>query len=408
MITKQRQRCHEFDEDQKHAESLVRYSALLMAATVMAFVVSTLTTAGATESSFVGGVSGGQIVVESENGPVEDEVVVTIPLWRRAHEMIIIQDIRPAESTVTARPAEARSPLGIPYSPMPSIALRAYHAAADKLGEQKPSCGIEWALIAAIGRVESNHGQYGGARLGPDGVTTRPIRGIPLDGRPGVAHIADTDRGALDGDSRYDRAMGPMQFIPSTWRAVFPTGDPDNIFDAAFAAGRYLCAGGGNLRENAHRERAVFRYNHSNEYVRLVLSIAENYRTGAVAIVDPTRPPLIAQAAEPGPGPMLIAPSSTDQSAAQVTTDPTSTASATPATPPTVTSSTAISPTVTSSTVTSPTVTSSPAQSTSSQSVAPSTPPEQTSDSDAPAPSPEPSSSAPSSPQTSRSAESSP
>ncbi|MGH3862305.1 lytic transglycosylase domain-containing protein [Actinokineospora sp.] len=372
IIQQQRRRCHEFDEDEVRTETLVHYSAVLMAAAVLISVTSTLTTDRANESPTT------SIAAEAGSARVEDEVVVTVPPWR-ADSVIIIPSWRALESVLNVRPADVPDPVGTLVGGVPSIALLAYHMAADDLAEQQPSCGIDWALIAAIGRVESNHGQYGGARFGRDGVTDRPIRGIPLDGRPGVAYIADTDHGTLDGDARYDRAVGPMQFIPSTWRAVFPAGNPDNIFDAAAAAGRYLCAGGGYLRERSARERAVFRYNHSNDYVRLVLDIAEYYATGAFATVESTRPPLIAQAA--GLEPELTTPASADQGTAQVTTAPTSAVSA-PTTPPTVA------------------VSSTPALGPSDNATSPSTttPPEQTSGSDPPVSSTEPSSSVPSTP----------
>jgi membrane-bound lytic murein transglycosylase B len=184
-------------------------------------------------------------------------------------------------------------PLGIP-----GIALLAYENAASHLREAKPGCGLEWSLVAAIGRIESGHAH--GGRVDAAGRTLEPILGIALDGRPGVAAIADTDGGALDGDTRWDRAVGPMQFIPSTWPSYAADGngdgvrDPHNIFDAAVATGRLLCAGDGDLRDPVQRARAVYRYNHSDSYVATVLVWADAYQQ-RVAPVDvppgPTPPP---------------------------------------------------------------------------------------------------------------------
>jgi hypothetical protein len=186
-------------------------------------------------------------------------------------------------------------------SGIPGVALKAYQQAAARLTTSDPSCGLRWTLLAAIGRIESNHGRFGGAQLREDGYGTKRIRGIPLDGRPNVALIRDTDNGALDGDRVYDRAVGPMQFIPSTWRSVAADGngdelpDPNDIFDAALGAGVYLCAGDTNLRELADQIRAVRRYNNADEYVRLVLRLAATYEKGGVEIVEsvpvPTGPP---------------------------------------------------------------------------------------------------------------------
>ena len=100
---------------------------------------------------------------------------------------------------------------GLPgASDIPAPALRAYRAAAAALAVSDPTCGLDWALLAGIGKVESNHGRYGGAQLGADGVARPRIIGIALDGRPGVALIRDTDRGVLDGDTTFDHAVGPM------------------------------------------------------------------------------------------------------------------------------------------------------------------------------------------------------
>jgi hypothetical protein len=196
-------------------------------------------------------------------------------------------------------------------SGIPAAAVDAYVRAANRLATEDPGCGIRWTLLAAIGRVESNHGRFGGAMLRDDGYSTKPIRGIPLDGRANVALIRDTDRGLLDGDTAYDRAVGPMQFIPSTWQAIGVDGngdgrrDPDNIFDAAYGAARYLCDGDADLRDAAARARAVRRYNNADEYVRVVLNLADMYETGAVERLPAIGlPPMEAPAPpRPSPGP---------------------------------------------------------------------------------------------------------
>lgn len=189
-------------------------------------------------------------------------------------------------------------------SGIPDVALRAYVRAQDMTAVSDPTCHVRWSLIAAIGRVESNHGRFGGAQLREDGYGTKPIRGVPLDGRPGVALIRDTDDGRLDGDAIFDRAVGPMQFIPSSWPIAAADGngdgrsDPNNIYDAALAAASYLCGGGGDLRDAGARRAAVLRYNHSEEYADVVLSLAAAYeqgRTDPLPHVEPvdTDPPVL-------------------------------------------------------------------------------------------------------------------
>ncbi len=166
---------------------------------------------------------------------------------------------------------------------IPSRAVQAYQQAAVAAG-----CGIPWTLVAAIGRVESDHGQFGGATLLADGRSDPPVVGIPLDGRPGVAEIKDTDGGKWDGDATYDRAVGPMQFIPSSWATFGVDGDGDgkidpfDIDDAAASAAKYLCrAGGGNLSGEAARRNAVYSYNRSTTYVDTVMALAAVYAGGA-------------------------------------------------------------------------------------------------------------------------------
>ncbi|MGZ4486054.1 MAG: lytic transglycosylase domain-containing protein, partial [Nocardioidaceae bacterium] len=88
---------------------------------------------------------------------------------------------------------------------IPAAALRAYHDAATTLAREDPTCRLPWTLLAAIGRVESDHGRYGGSVLSADGVSHPSIIGIPLNGAGPVAAIRDTDGGRLDGDTVWDR-----------------------------------------------------------------------------------------------------------------------------------------------------------------------------------------------------------
>jgi len=168
---------------------------------------------------------------------------------------------------------------------IPTAALDAYRSAAARLASAQPSCGVPWALLAGIGRIESNHGRYGGASLTATGESVPHIIGPALDGTR-YDYIADTDGGRLDADPRVDHAVGPMQFIPATWAlyGIDGNGDriasPFNLADAALAAARYLCAAGGDLRTAAGQRRAVLAYNHSDEYLALVLATARAYETG--------------------------------------------------------------------------------------------------------------------------------
>ena len=77
-----------------------------------------------------------------------------------------------------------------------------------------------------------------------------------------------------------------MQFIPSTWQVVKVDADgdgkrnPQDMDDAALATAVYLCSGKDNLSSRKGQEAAVFRYNHSQDYVNLVLRIMEAYSHG--------------------------------------------------------------------------------------------------------------------------------
>ncbi|MFF8846894.1 lytic murein transglycosylase [Streptomyces sp. NPDC015127] len=174
---------------------------------------------------------------------------------------------------------------------IPATVLAAYKQAERTLAETDPACRLPWQLLAAIGKVES--GQARGGRVDANGTTLSPILGPVLNG-VGFANISDTDNGAYDGDTVHDRAVGPMQFIPSTWATWGQDAngdgrkDPNNIYDAALAAGRYLCHGGRDLTVQDDLDRAILGYNHSREYLRTVMSWFEYYKRGTHVVPDGT------------------------------------------------------------------------------------------------------------------------
>ncbi|MGA4842608.1 lytic transglycosylase domain-containing protein [Streptomyces sp. G45] len=180
---------------------------------------------------------------------------------------------------------------GDPEAGLPATVLDAYKKAEAAVRSERPGCNLPWQLLAAIGKVES--GQARGGRVDADGTTLTPILGPVLDGN-GFAKITDTDGGAYDGDTTHDRAVGPMQFIPSTWKTSGQDGngdgkkDPNNIYDAALAAAHYLCGKDRDLAVEDDLHAAILSYNQSTEYLNTVLSWLEYYRKGTHEIPDGT------------------------------------------------------------------------------------------------------------------------
>jgi len=247
---------------------------------------------------------------------------------------------------------------------VPEAALRAYRHAA---GEES-ACGVPWWLLAGIGRVESDHGRYGGATLDSEGVSHPTIIGVALDGHGPVALIHDTDDGTWDRDTVWDHAVGPMQFIPSTWAWAARDGDgdgvasPNDLDDAALAAAAYLCRYGPLTSEEAMRT-AVFHYNQSEYYVDLVLAFGHGYDTGYFEIPSP---PALHEApadsshgtsAAPAAPATSNGPATTSQPSTSGQSGPTSQTTALPSSP---TSSTPTDPATTDPPTTSPTVSPTP------------------------------------------------
>ncbi|MFB2555464.1 lytic transglycosylase domain-containing protein [Herbiconiux liangxiaofengii] len=187
---------------------------------------------------------------------------------------------------------------------IPRRALQGYAGAAIASNEVRPDCHVSWNTLAGIGWVESHHGTIFGGSILDTGVTSAPIVGVPLDG-DGFQEIPDTDKGAVDGDTEWDRAVGPMQFVPATWAAwaseANGDGVPDinNIDDASLSAAEYLCYSAGegssgetsgatgDLATEAGWRTAIAGYNESPAYLDEVLEYADRYAAEAAAATDP-------------------------------------------------------------------------------------------------------------------------
>ncbi|MFI5733777.1 lytic transglycosylase domain-containing protein [Kribbella sp. NPDC051587] len=175
-------------------------------------------------------------------------------------------------------------------SGIPGTVLAAYQKVATDLAAATPNCHMTWPLLAGIGKVESDHAN--GGKVEANGDTRGKILGPVLNGGPGMAAISDTDQGQWDDDKQWDRAVGPMQFIPGTWKSFGADGNgdgvknPHNVYDAARAAGDYLCSGGANLADAQGLVQSVLRYNHSMDYVSTVLRWMQSYSKTTVKVPD--------------------------------------------------------------------------------------------------------------------------
>jgi membrane-bound lytic murein transglycosylase B len=265
-----------------------------------------------------------------------------------------------------------RSPIG--SQSIPATVLSAYRAAADRLTDTDPSCGMRWQVLAGIGKIESGHA--GGGRVTAAGDAVPRILGPVLNGAGSVAAISDHDNGRWDLDTRWDRAVGPMQFIPGTWALFGVDGsddgvaDPNNVFDAAVSAGHYLCVGGSEVRTSDGLAAALRRYNNSAAYVAAVMSWIEAYDKGSAvpaddagAGFDASTEPTASSKPTPTPKPTVTtrpSPSSTPTTTPTVSPTPTPTPTGSSTPPPSPTPSVSPSPTPTPCPTPTPTPTGTP------------------------------------------------
>ena len=168
---------------------------------------------------------------------------------------------------------------------IPRRAMAAYAGAALRTAETHPECNLGWNTLAGIGSVETSHASIDGAGLDANGVAQPSITGPVLDGSEGVMSVDDTDEGALDDDEEWDRAVGPMQFLPETWERYAVDSnldgetDPQQIDDAVLTAAVYLCESADDLRDDDAWVTAITTYNQSMQYARDAAAIATSYES---------------------------------------------------------------------------------------------------------------------------------
>ena len=168
------------------------------------------------------------------------------------------------------------------HTGIPERAVLAYAAASVRSREVYPDCGIGWNTLAGIGFVESDHGRHDGSVIGDDFRVRPDIYGVVLDGGA-TENIPDSDGGAVDGISDYDRAVGPMQLSPQSWASWPSDGngdgvpDPQNIADSAIAAANYLCRAAGEMVTPDGWRAGIAAYNNATTYAEAVAMAARRY-----------------------------------------------------------------------------------------------------------------------------------
>jgi hypothetical protein len=150
---------------------------------------------------------------------------------------------------ISLQPTTTTTPGKLPVDTTVSSARPTTYLELYKASAARYCAGLSWTVLAAIGEVESGDG----------------------------ANVGPSSAGAL----------GPMQFLPSTWKTwgidgFGDTGTPNvmNPYDAIPSAAEYLCAAGAS-QGGQSLYNAIYAYNHASWYVDEVLAIAREYAQSA-------------------------------------------------------------------------------------------------------------------------------
>ncbi|MEV0245250.1 lytic murein transglycosylase [Nocardia sp. NPDC050712] len=266
----------------KQSPATVRRSSVLA---LTGLVPAGFMAVGAASDLDTGEVAAIQQVGEGELEPLAARAAAALDPAEQTHAVAKQGHRAPPVVKTVALPNDREKSTLPAQAGIPGVAIAAYQTAEETLHAENPTCNMSWSMLAGIGRVESTHA-FGG-KADNQGNPLSPVYGPVLDGSLyGNNVIHDSDGGELDGLGGYDRAIGPMQFLPETWKKFAADGnndgiaDPQNLYDAALTAGKYLCSGGLNMRDVGQQTRAILRYNNSMAYVANVMAWANSYNTG--------------------------------------------------------------------------------------------------------------------------------
>lgn len=168
--------------------------------------------------------------------------------------------VDPRERARPAAQGDGFAILGDGPVAIPELVYYAYRAAEMQLAVSSPECALPWHLLAAVGRLTSDHGD--GGRTDVLGTLAAPK--VAPDGR-----------------------IGPMLLPPAVWQEYAADGnadgatDPQNVFDSTLAAGAWMCSVGGPVRDGDGESRAVALFDSSPGFLADVREWSAKYAKAA-------------------------------------------------------------------------------------------------------------------------------
>jgi len=198
-----------------------------------------------------------------------DETALRSPATPAADIPALAHRQQAAYRSLSARPAALPAVLArLPESLRP-IAQANVDAGAELRSMTKPKSDLPpWKIIPPPPAEElERYYKEAEARFGVPWVYLASV------------HLVETRMGRIRGTSTAG-AQGPMQFLPSTWKAYGMGGDINDPHDAIFGAANYLKANGAAA---GRMDNALFRYNNSEHYVRAVTLYAQQIQADPIA-----------------------------------------------------------------------------------------------------------------------------